>query len=165
MSDDVGAQALRTAVLYIILQPDVRGMILRGLAAQRLREAHATMALRIRAINGLWPIIRHDALIGTGDIATRRVVHPRHLVVRNITLPLIGGRTGITEAGHNAAADRNASGHLIADMPVHIGVDEIEDRNCPVAQRRAKTSPVLCPSYRHGGSDIVHVLHADPAQR
>ena len=118
MPQDVRAQTLGAAVLHVVLQADVGSHVHRAASAQRLVEPHAAMALRIGAIDRLRPVVRHDALVGAGDVAAGRIVHVRQVVERNVALPLIGRCVGIAEARHDATADRDAAGHLVADMAV-----------------------------------------------
>ena len=88
--------------------------------------------------------VGRDAPVGRGDDSRRRIVHAGKLVVRNISGPLV--RVVIAGHGNRAVArraDRNQPGCLVADVPVHVGIDDILSRRAKLRERRPELLPVL----------------------
>ena len=87
----------------------------------------------------------------------------RQGVERNVATPRIGRlvRLAITAT---SPADRHASGALEADTAGLVGIDEVEHRHRPVAQRRTERVPIAGAANGDGRAHVVEVLLADPAQ-
>ena len=89
-------------------------------------------------------VLIDDGVVGGDDIARRWVKEGRQFLVGDRAVPLVFVRPA--RHGHHAlpvAADGHDAGHLIGDVAVYVGVDEVLRWDVPVAQGLAELIDVL----------------------
>src|SRR5262245_36111869 len=96
------------------------------------------MAAAPGAGEGIGEIIRRIAVVGAANPATRRVGERRHAFIGDQIAPLVGGIPAEAKAALPLLADGDATGGLIANMPVSAGEDKVPGWYNPSPQRQAK---------------------------
>ena len=105
------------------------------------------------------------AIVGRDDEAGRRIVGGGKVLEGNGAGPFAAvGPSRHREGPVAAAADWHAAGHLVADVAVDVGVNEILRRHVPVAQGGAEFVEVLRPVDVEGGAQYGRGLERRPAQ-
>src|SRR5271165_5803388 len=165
MPRNVWTQTLGPTVLDIVLETDVRRPVQHMAGGEFLVDPHAAMALRVSTVN--WPRIvwLDNPLIGAGDIASRRIEAVRQIVEGKAVAPVVRRIGRIAESVRNPASPRDASGHLVSNVPVAVRVSEIEHRDGPIAQRRPERGPIPRARDRDHRPHIVDVFRPNPTQR
>ncbi|GBD14957.1 hypothetical protein HRbin25_00844 [bacterium HR25] len=116
------------------------------LGGQELDDALHAGAVHVLGAQEVGVVVVHDLVVGCGQPVGRRVEGGGQLLEGDEALPFV--LVGPARHGDDAmplGPSRDPAGQLVADVAVHIGIQEVEGRGGPVGEGLPELLPVAGP--------------------
>jgi len=136
------------------------------LGLQQLHDALDAVAVHVLGAQEVGVVVVHGLVVRRGHVVRGRIEDRRQLVEGDEALPVVLPRP--TRRGHQPLAlgsQGHQAGHLIADVALHIGVDEVLSGRWPMTHGLAELLPVASPVQQEDGLGVLAGLGHHRAQR